>query len=102
MDDLPATLAESGEKALEVVHTTLRPDIILLDISLPGIDGFEVLKQLKDNQEHKKAISCYHHVQLSREEDIEWGKKLGAAKFVQKSSLVPADVVDMVRQFAKN
>jgi two-component system KDP operon response regulator KdpE len=38
--------ASSGEKALELVKTA-KPDIVLLDIIMPGIDGFEVLKKLR-------------------------------------------------------
>ena len=40
-------IATSGERALQLTHTTSFPDLILLDVSMPGLDGYEVLKKLK-------------------------------------------------------
>ena len=46
--------AEDGEQALQLAKD-LKPDIILLDIMLPGLDGFEVCKRLRENPELSKA-----------------------------------------------
>lgn len=49
MENYEVEEAESGEKALEI-YKTFNPDIVLLDIMLPGIDGFEVCKYLRQDE----------------------------------------------------
>lgn len=51
-NDFEVLKAENGKTALEILKTTL-PDLILLDLQLPGIDGFEVLKQIRANEKTK-------------------------------------------------
>lgn len=100
MEGIPYTHAKDGKTALGLLKM-IRPNIILLDISLPDIDGFEVLKQIKSDQ-NINTIPVVIMSNFSRKEDIEWGKKLGAKKFVEKASLVPADIVDLVREEFKS
>ena len=42
-------VARDGEKALEITFSDHPPDLVLLDVVMPGIDGFEVCRQLKKN-----------------------------------------------------
>jgi len=60
LDDLPdmevAAEAENGEQALTLVKTH-KPDVILLDMKLPGIDGWEVTRRLKKSNPHIKIIA---------------------------------------------
>ena len=95
MEGVPSTHAKDGKSALDLLKI-IKPGVILLDISLPDMDGFEVLKQIKSNP-HIANIPVIIMSNFSRPEDIEWGKKLGAQKFVEKASLVPADIVDLIR-----
>ncbi len=95
IESISYTHAKDGKTALDLLKM-IRPSIILLDISLPDIDGFEVLKQIKADPKIA-SIPVVIMSNFSRPEDIEWGKKLGAKKFVEKASLLPADVVDIVR-----
>jgi putative two-component system response regulator len=44
------TAATSGEKALEIASTDPRPDLVLLDIMMPGMDGYEVYRRLQSNE----------------------------------------------------
>lgn len=93
-ESISCTHAKDGKTALQLL-TMVRPSIILLDISLPDIDGFEVLKRIKADP----AITNIPVVIMSnysRPEDIEWGKSLGAKQFVEKADMVPADIIDMV------
>jgi CheY-like chemotaxis protein len=99
MEGIAYIHAKDGTEALNVLKIA-RPGVILLDISLPDIDGFEVLKKIKAD-EHVAHIPVIIMSNYSRPEDIEWGKKLGAKKFIEKVSLVPADVADLVRDEIK-
>jgi len=62
-----------------------KPDLILLDIILPGADGFDILGQLKSN-ETLKSIPVIILSNLGQEEDIERGTKLGAVDFLIKAN----------------
>ena len=46
--------AESGKKCFELLEKNANPDIILLDIMMPGMDGWEVFDKLRSNQKYKK------------------------------------------------
>ncbi|EWH03167.1 response regulator transcription factor [Halomonas sp. BC04] len=74
--------AEDGESALESVAET-PPDLILLDISLPGISGFDVLEQLRNDPQHARLpiIMLTAH---GREVEKEKGLALGADDYVTK------------------
>lgn len=88
--------AQSGEAALDILRTTI-PDLILLDIRLPGIDGFEFLRRIKADPK----TAGIHVVILSNfgeEDDIKKGKDLGAEQYVVKVSLLPNEIVDLVER----
>lgn len=74
--------AEDGESALQSVAET-PPDLILLDISLPGISGFDVLEQLRGDPRHARLpiIMLTAH---GREVEREKGLALGADDYVTK------------------
>lgn len=75
-------VVENGEKALEA---TLRekPDLILLDLMLPGIDGFEVCQNLKTMDETKK-IPVIVLTAKTEEKDKEKAKRAGADAYMTK------------------
>ena len=50
-------LARSGPSALEIVSTS-RPDVVLLDIGLPGMDGYQVAQRLRERPEFKNVTMC--------------------------------------------
>lgn len=74
--------ASNGQKALDSV-AEVKPDLILLDLMMPGIDGFEVIRRLRANPEtediHIVILSA-----LNSNEDIVKGFKLGANDFITK------------------
>ncbi|SFB85403.1 Response regulator receiver domain-containing protein [Marinospirillum celere] len=76
------TTAEDGEKALELV-SSINPDILLLDISLPGISGFEVLENLR-GQDAFKRLPIIMLTAHGREVEKEKGLALGADDYVTK------------------
>jgi len=74
--------ATSGEKTLNLVKTET-PDLILLDLMLPGMDGLEVARQLKDNP-NTKNVSIVMLTAKGEEADIVTGLELGADDYVTK------------------
>ena len=94
-EKIPAKHIPTGEEALEFLKTET-PKLILLDIRLPGIDGFEVLKQIRAN-EATRDIPVFVFSNFGEDEDINKAKELGANKFVVKVSLSLDQVVDLIR-----
>ncbi|NCF75390.1 MAG: response regulator [Xanthomonadaceae bacterium] len=76
------------------------PDIILLDIILPQMDGFAVMEKLKQNK-NTKNIPVFFLTNLKQEEDVERGKKLGAAGYLVKATLTPTQILKKVKEFLK-
>ncbi len=74
--------AQSGAGALEFLAKT-KPDLILLDIMMPDIDGFEVCKRIKQNPDHEHIPVVFLTVR-SNKEDIRRGQALGAAGYFTK------------------
>ncbi len=81
------TVALSGEEGLELADS-LRPDLILLDVMMPGLDGFEVCRRLKANPE-LADIPVLFLTALNEEVEIERGFALGAVDYVHKPFSIP-------------
>lgn len=75
-------LALDGENALQIVNEN-KIDLILLDIMMPGMDGFEVCKKLKDKPE-TKDIPIIFLTARTESEDIVKGFKLGGVDYITK------------------
>jgi len=87
---------EAGfQKAVEV-----RPDLILLDIIMPKLDGFTVLKKLKADPKTKDAPVILL-TNLGQDEDVKKGQELGSVGYLVKANLTPSDVVNKVKEFLK-
>lgn len=87
--------ALNGKTGLELAQKE-NPAIILLDIIMPEMDGFMVLKELKANAKTKN-IPIIMLTNLGQDEDIQKGNKLGANDYLVKANLTPAQVVDKVK-----
>jgi DNA-binding response OmpR family regulator len=81
----------NGEEALTLLTKEL-PDIILLDILLPGMNGFELLEKIKANPK-TKDIPVVMLSNLSQQSDIDKSKKLGAVKFLVKASMKLDEII---------
>ena len=90
------TIAGDGEKGLEIAKS-LKPTIILLDVMMPKMDGFEVLKKLKEYDETKK-IPVVMLSNLAGENDVETALSKGAVKYIVKSEHDPKEVSDIVQE----
>ena len=78
--------AQSGAQALKIASEK-RPDIIILDIMMPGMDGYEVLARLRSNVE-TKDIKVVMLSAISKEEDIQKAMELGADDYITKPIVV--------------
>lgn len=87
--------APNGEKALTIAQSTTQPDIILLDIMMPEIDGYEVCQRLKANPATQK-IPIIFVTAMSEAEDEKKGLDLGAVDYITKP-INPAIVLARVR-----
>jgi two-component system sensor histidine kinase/response regulator len=76
-------VAKSGEQALRRAHASPRPDLILLDIMMPGMDGYEVCQRLKADEE-TAGIPVIFITGKSRDEDETHGLEVGAVDFIRK------------------
>lgn len=77
-----------------------KPDIILLDVILPKMDGFMVLSKIKEDQAIKD-IPVVLLTNLGQDEDITKGKKMGAIDYLVKANLTPSEVVDKIKEVLK-
>ncbi|MFH1426992.1 MAG: response regulator, partial [Patescibacteria group bacterium] len=89
-DGYDVIYADTGVKGLESAKKN-KPDIILLDIILPELDGFAILQEIKKDSKIKK-IPVIMLTNLGTEEDKKKGEKFGAADYIVKASLTPSEV----------
>ncbi|MBZ1345116.1 MAG: response regulator [Candidatus Nealsonbacteria bacterium] len=90
-----------GEEGIKIAKEK-KPDLILLDLILPGIGGFEVLVQIKNNPNLSK-IPVIILSNLGQQEDVEKGLKLGAIDYLIKANLTPGEIIEKIKNaFIKN
>jgi len=87
-------VAANGEQALEVV-SAYDPDLILLDIMLPGIDGYEVCQKIRGNPKFKHTKIIFLSA-MARSIDVAKGMELTADEYITKP-FSTADVVGKIR-----
>ena len=88
--------ALDGEKGLNLAKTE-KPDLILLDLVLPKMHGFEVLKSLKED-EKTQDIPIIVLTNLESMEDVEKALELGATTYLVKASYSLEEVIDKVKK----
>ncbi|GAB3262282.1 hybrid sensor histidine kinase/response regulator [Chitinimonas naiadis] len=82
-DQFKVKLAHNGEKAIAICHSNAPPDLILLDVMMPGMDGFEVARRLRQHHA-SEHIPIIFVTALSDERSREQGLALGAVDYVFK------------------
>jgi DNA-binding response OmpR family regulator len=87
--------ATNGEEALQKIRES-KPDVILLDIMMPKVNGFDVLKELKADPE-LKSIPVIVLTALIQDVDRVQGKKLGAVDYIVKSETMPGEVIAKIK-----
>jgi putative two-component system response regulator len=76
-------VANSGEKALRIVHSDLPPDLVLLDVMMPDLDGIEVCRRLKEDP-RTRHIPVIFLTAMSKSEDERIGLEAGAVDYITK------------------
>lgn len=89
-------MAADGQAGLDLARTE-KPTLILLDVMMPKMNGFQVLEKLKSDPE-TKAIPVVMLTNLAGEQDAETALAKGAVKYIVKSEYEPKQVSDMVKE----
>jgi CheY-like chemotaxis protein len=98
-EDYRVRLALNGEKALEICQSDTPPDLVLLDIMMPGMDGFEVAKRMREHPTSETIPIIFVTAMTSQDARIK-GLDLGAVDFITKP--VDPDVLKpRVRNFMR-
>ncbi|MDO8536116.1 MAG: response regulator [Candidatus Omnitrophota bacterium] len=102
-NDYEVTTAANGEEALSYVKNS-KPDAVLLDVLMPGVDGLEVLKRIRKMDEN---LPVYIITAFSTDERFKAANKLGASGFIVKTDDLSKEVdnitsaLDMSARFRK-
>ena len=98
-DGYSVFLADNGSKGLEMAMSEI-PDIIMLDVIIPQLDGFSVLQKLKED-EKTKDIPVVMLTNLGTAEDQKKGKDMGAVDYMVKASFTPSQVSEKIKGYLK-
>jgi len=89
-------IATEGKEALQKIESK-PPQLILLDLILPNIDGFEILKRIKKDEKTAK-IPVIILSNLGEGGEVEKGVKLGAVDYLVKAHFTPEEIVAKVKK----
>ena len=91
--------AVEGEEGLRRIKEE-KPDLILLDLILPGIDGFEVLAKAKEDPDTAQ-IPVIILSNLGQREEIEKGLRLGAIDYLIKAHFTPGEIIEKIKNIIR-
>lgn len=87
--------AEDGQRALDVAKR-YHPDLILLDVAMPLLDGWDVLQRLRDDSS-TSSTPVFIVTARAQKSDIEHGRRLGVEDYITK----PFDPIDLVNRIRR-
>jgi DNA-binding response OmpR family regulator len=96
MENFKVISADDGEKGLRLAASDT-PDIILLDILIPKMNGFKVLEELKKSKTTQN-IPVILLTNLSQKSEIDQGLSLGADDYLIKAHFMPTEVVEKIKK----
>lgn len=91
--------ASDGEEGLKSIKE-LKPELVLLDLILPGIDGFEVLSRKREDAEIS-AIPVIILSNLGQKDEVERGLSLGAVDYLIKAHFTPGEIIEKIKNILK-
>lgn len=95
-ENIDAEISSDGEEALALIKKE-KPALILLDMVLPGMSGFEILEEIRKDDSLKK-IPVIILSNLGQDADIERGRELGVIDYLVKSDISIHDVVKKIKE----
>lgn len=95
--DFEVFTADSGDQALLLAKKE-KPDIVLLDLIIPRMNGFEVLEEIKKSGRYDPNIKVVVFSNLSQKEDQDKARNLGADGFISKSDYAPSELVREIKR----
>ena len=91
--------AVDGEEGTKKVKEE-KPDLVLLDLILPGIDGFEVLARIKEDPS-LSSMPVMVISNLGQKEDVEKALKMGAVDYLIKAHHTPPEIIEKIKAILK-
>ncbi len=88
--------APSGHEALKTLEGGFTPDIVMMDLVMPGMDGFELLQNIREKNMAPKAVIVVLTNQ-GQPSDIEKAKEMKVDGYIVKASSIPSEVVEKVK-----
>lgn len=92
-------IARDGEECLAKIKEK-KPDVLVLDIVLPQIDGWEILKEIKEDR-NLKDLKVIVFSNLGQKKEVEEGLRLGATRYLIKAHYTPSQVVEEIKKVLK-
>lgn len=96
LEGFKVALASDGDRGLKALKES-KPDLVLLDIILPKMDGFELLKKMKADK-NLKDVPVILLTNLSQKDEVKKGLELGANDYLIKAHFMPSEVVKKIKQ----
>ena len=88
-----------GKECLEKARETM-PDLLVLDIVLPGVDGWEILREIRQD-EKLKGLKVVIISNLSQKSEVQKGIELGAVKYMIKAHYTPGEIAAEIKKILK-
>jgi len=96
MEGFKVNVAYDGEKGLGFIKKN-QPDILLLDLVLPKMSGFDILKAIKDDAKTRN-MPVILLTNLSQKTDVDKGLKMGSNDYLIKAHFMPSEVVEKIKK----
>ncbi len=95
LEGFTVSLASDGEKGIKLIKEK-KPDLVLLDIVLPKMDGFEVLSKIKADKQTAN-IPVILLTNLSQKDEVKKGLEFGAVDYLIKAHFMPSEVIKKIK-----
>jgi CheY-like chemotaxis protein len=99
MEGFDVKFAEDGQQALDIL-ADWKPDVALIDIMMPKVNGLDVLKYIKTRPDYEDVLTVML-TNLGNESTAEEIYKLGATEYIVKEDMTPLEVSDKVKELFK-
>lgn len=99
--DFEVDTASSGQEVLNKLRDGASPDILLMDVVMPSMDGIELLERIRKEKYVPQATVIVLSNQ-NQPDDIERAKKLGISSYIVKANMIPSEVVKEIIKVIKD